>query len=231
MYSASTGCGTFISLEGIDGAGKTTIAHQVVHHLAAHGLPAVLAEKNSGDFADPYVHTHSTVLSHLIWETAPDSPLYMLGDDHWFHLIAGWFALLDHCRISPLLREGKVVISDGWYFKYLARFKLKGHYDMELAYRTFEKIIKPDQVFLMEIDVEEAARRKHAFSAGETGAMDDKTVSNIDGFKRYQRQVQDVLHVHAERERWHRVTCETRAPNLIACEIATRIIEHLRIQD
>ncbi|MGL4610642.1 MAG: dTMP kinase [Trueperaceae bacterium] len=207
--------GLFVCLEGIDGAGKTTLAKQLVIQLQSQNIDAVLVEKNSSTFDNPFVTRHSSILSPLIWDTTPEAPLYLLGDNHWLHLIAAWLFLVDHARLQPLLVKHSVVISDGWYFKYLARFTLKANFDQSLVLHTFQQLTSPDQVIFVHLPPEVAANRKAIFSTAESGGMDNFSANPRDGFIAYQTKVQALLEEWSQAFGWNKIDGQTTESQLV----------------
>uniref|UniRef100_A0A831UF46 Thymidylate kinase n=2 Tax=Thermus islandicus TaxID=540988 RepID=A0A831UF46_9DEIN len=100
--------GLFLTLEGLDGAGKTTQARRLAAFLEARGLPVLLTREPGGGLPG----VREMVLKEAL---SPEAEYLLLSADR-----------AEHVRkvILPALRAGKAVVSD----RYL---------DSSLAYQGF----------------------------------------------------------------------------------------------
>ena len=134
----------FIVFEGIDGAGKTTLASELHKFFLRRGIKSVLT-------AEPYDQTlRSTVKGRNLnpW----GETFIFLGDRNL------------HVRefIKPKLEEGFTVISDRFYLSTLAYQGYGRGLDLTLLRELNEKAtegLKPDLTFLVDIPVEVALKR------------------------------------------------------------------------
>ncbi len=100
--------GIFICVEGIDGSGKTTQAHKLVEVLKKVGFEAVYT-------TEPSSGMYGTLLRNHILEGTRRAPVVVE---------AVLFAVdrVDHVasEVKPLLRKGKVVVSDRYVYSSIA---------------------------------------------------------------------------------------------------------------
>ncbi|MCW3980457.1 MAG: dTMP kinase [Candidatus Bathyarchaeota archaeon] len=98
------GRGVFICLEGIDGSGKTTVAHHLVGALARNGYSAVYT-------AEPSKGAIGIIVKKSILQGGRRLPRV---------LEAVLFAVdrVDHIEreVTPLLNEGKIVVCDRYLY-------------------------------------------------------------------------------------------------------------------
>ncbi|HEY8209918.1 MAG TPA: hypothetical protein VIG99_20665 [Myxococcaceae bacterium] len=142
----------FVVLEGMDGAGKATAAPRLASALRARGIPATFLSKREGcaDLLDP--GERLLKLRDVLWDYPEEEPIRRWGDQHWFHLLASWFSLVDQAGVRSLLARGRSVIADGWFYQYAARFALKPAFSPELIEACFGHLAVPDRVFLLDLD-------------------------------------------------------------------------------
>jgi dTMP kinase len=99
-YRAHVGEGRLITIEGLDGAGKSTLAKALAQAIAARGVRVELLREPGG-----------VVLSERIRELVKD-PSLSVGGRAEALLYAAARAELVHERVKPLLEEGVVVLLD-----------------------------------------------------------------------------------------------------------------------
>jgi thymidylate kinase len=140
----------FVVLEEIDSAGQTTAAPRLAAALRARGIPATFLSQREGcaDLLDP--GERLLKLRDVLWEYPEEEPIRRWGDQHWFHLMASWFSLVDQAGVRSLLARGRSVIADGWFYQYAARFSLKPSFPPELIESCFGHLAVPDRVFLLD---------------------------------------------------------------------------------
>jgi dTMP kinase len=190
MNQENLRAGMFVCFEGGDAAGKTTLTSSVVDELHRRGLSPVLVDKKSTEgFEEKYLTGRMRDLRRVLWDYPQDAPIWEWGDHHWFHLIVSWFSLLDRCKIQPLLREGRCVIADSWYYKLAARFLLKPHFVRSFILASFAHLTKPDLVLLVDVAPQVTVTRRKTFSATESGRMDGFANGNAEDFVQYQESV------------------------------------------
>jgi dTMP kinase len=193
--------GRLICFEGIDGSGKTTVAHRVAAELERKSGNAVFLERRGTDYPKDYQSKRMALYHQLIWEYG-DDPIHELGDLHSLYIMAGWFAVLDLVKVRPMLTRQSYVLMDNWYYKFAARYALKKEVDFAHVLRCFGELTVPDTVVLLDVDPEVAVRRKSTFNLAETGSLDGFQGDPRESFVRYQSAVRDVLRTFAQDGQW-----------------------------
>lgn len=147
--NAKVESGIFIVLEGIDGCGKTTVGQKLLTYLNKKNFPAILtAEPSKGD------------IGRIIRANLKDNSVHPAID-------ALLFAAdrLDHGikEIKPALNAGKIVISDRYVDSSLVYQSIQGS-DSNLTFDWIKTLnqfcIKPDRVYLLDLDPNESLKRK-----------------------------------------------------------------------
>jgi thymidylate kinase len=143
-------------------------------------------------------------LQDLIWGEPPDAPYLDLGDEHWVHLQAAWYAAFARCVVTPAIAEGAIALADTWGYKFLAKLALRplARVNFDAAWNVFQKILQPDVVVHLHADPAVAAARKRTFSRSETGNREEVPDLSAAGFTEYQRTLAEVLESFAGKERW-----------------------------
>lgn len=151
--------GIFISLEGIEGTGKSTQAKLLSKHLSKKGYKAVLTQEPGGTLI-------SSQIRKVLLSTKHNKMDYMT------ELLLYNAARVQHIKekILPALREGRVVITDRFSDSTVAyqgygrgiSLKLIDSLDKEATAR-----MRPDLTILLELDVK-------------TGLMRNKHINKVD---------------------------------------------------
>jgi dTMP kinase len=218
--------GFLICFEGLDGSGKTTTARAVVDSLAARGAPVVLVERKDPDCGRDDLTQRMSLLRALIWEYG-EVPIGEFGDYHALYNMASWFSAIDQCKVRPLLASGAHVVMDNWFYKFVARFTVKGRFDAVHLKACFEHLSRPDLVIYLDITPESAAARKREFARGETGFFDGFGEPCLDTFIRYQDQVRLVLHRQAHRDGWYWIDVDGKDPDGVASLVIDAIYRRI----
>jgi thymidylate kinase len=191
----------FIAIEGIDGSGKTTATRKLVEALRESGYQATALNKRTPAVADDYVTKHLSLLAEAIWTNSKNSPIHLLGEQHWMHLHAAYLSAL-----GKQIKEGKLVdkegfvVVDGWVGKLTARMATGHKYSTEEIFSFFGSIPQPDVVFVLDVPPEVAEERMAGdFTVGETRALGAETSP---GFVAYQSEVRAILLQMAESHGW-----------------------------
>ncbi|HEV7669553.1 MAG TPA: hypothetical protein VGS22_13600 [Thermoanaerobaculia bacterium] len=194
MSRTHCGTGTLVCFEGGDAAGKSAVAGAIAKLLQDRGLDLVLIDKKSAEgFEHPALSDRMKDLKRVLWDYPADAPLWEWGDQHWFHLIVSWFSLLDHCKIQPLLKQGKFVVLDNWFYKFAARFLLKPEFEHHFVLSSFRHLTVPKLVVFLDVDPRRTVVRREAFSATEAGRMDGYKMGDSADFISYQERVLERL--------------------------------------
>lgn len=219
--------GALICFEGLDGAGKTTIARSVAAALTAEGVPAALVERKDPDCGAPELTRRMELLKALIWEYG-DAPIGELGDYHALYNMASWFSALDFRKVRPLLASGVTVVVDNWYFKFLSRFTLKRTMDEAHLRSCFAHLTRPDLVVYLDVNPEVAVARKGEFGKGETGFFDGLGLPSRENFVRYQGQVRQVMGRLSSEEGWCSIEVDNKTPEQVTSLVLDAIRQRAR---
>lgn len=221
----------FVCLEGIDGAGKTTVAGELVCLLEAAGRPVRLLEHNAVRVGDPFVDPYLDSLRGL-WRTSLGGPFFKLGDLHWVLAKASYYAIVDHCAIAPALAAGQIVLADGWFYKFAARIASNNSLSLPEILQYFNGVRTADRTFLIDMDPRQAAARLGGdFNNGELGPMNIGTARPAAAFIAYQSAVRDHLTVMAKDYGWTVVSGSDGTPRDVACLLFECLRDGRRVSD
>jgi dTMP kinase len=141
----------FLSLDGIDGCGKTTQCRALVGWLCQNGQPATLCIDPGGT---PLGSQLREILLHSIGDLVlPAEALLFMASR----------AQLVHEVIRPALARGEIVVSDRFT---LANVVYQGHaggLDVELLWQVGRLAtggLEPDRTFVLDLPVDLAASRR-----------------------------------------------------------------------
>lgn len=149
-------CGLFISLEGIDGAGKSEMRDFMADHLTKRGIPVIKTREPGGT---PLAEEMREL---LLKPRAPDyEPFDIVAETSMF-----FAARRQHLTqlIQPRLAQGYVVLSDrfsdsAYSYQYAKGISHEAIRAIEVAnIHNF----KPDHTFYLDIDVETSLARHTA---------------------------------------------------------------------
>ena len=141
--------GRLITFCGLDGCGKTTMIQHLYDYLLQEGCAVDLTKQPT-----------EAVRKAEIFRTYMDSPnheafeyrslAFMAASDRIQHTVK---------YIEPLLQEGKIVISDRYFYSCLANLHARGYEHDRWIYEVAEFLIEPDLAFFLDVDVKTAINR------------------------------------------------------------------------
>jgi dTMP kinase len=143
--------GIFISLEGIEGTGKTTQARLLAERLSKEGYDVILTKEPGGTaigsrIRETLLHTEHTEMSYM-------AELLLYNADRAQHL---------NEKILPAVKEGKAVITDRFTDSTIAYQGYGRALEIELL-KAIDLIatggIRPDLTILFDLDVETGLKR------------------------------------------------------------------------
>lgn len=204
-----TRAGYFLALEGVDGAGKTTLARRLADELRNRGYDVVLTFE-PGDTAIG-AHIRELLLDRSDRRLAPRTEAMLYAADRAQHVIE---------VIRPALERNAVVVSDR-YVDSSRAYQGSGRAldDREISHlsRWATGGLQPDLTVLLDIDPEEGLRR-----ASRAGAGDRLEAETMD----FYRRVRSEFLTLARRGR-HRylVVDATDEPDVILDRVLSRLDE------
>lgn len=140
--------GFLITFCGLDGCGKTTMINRLVAELEDdHSI--LLTKQPTG-----------AVRNSQIFRTYMDSPNHDMYDYRSLSLLAASDRIQHSNKvIEPAIKEGKVVISDRYFYSCIANLRARGFYKDKWIYEVAKSIIKPDVAFFLDVPIDTAISR------------------------------------------------------------------------
>lgn len=133
---------------GLDGCGKTTNLTRLKEELEKE-YPVLLTKQPT-----------NAVRNSDIFRTYMDCPDHSAYDYRSLSLLAASDRLQHGSKvIEPSMREGKIVISDRYFYSCLANLHARGFEKDKWIYEIAESVVKPDVAFFFDVPVEIAVRR------------------------------------------------------------------------
>jgi dTMP kinase len=135
--------GLLIAVEGIDGAGKTTIANHLCDFLSKKGYKCVVLK-------EPSESIYGKMIKSLKSRPDPETEMELFLKDREMDV---------KDRILPALEEGKIVIMDRYYYSNIAYQSARG-LNADRIRELNERIApKPDLVILLDLSPSKALER------------------------------------------------------------------------
>lgn len=133
---------------GLDGCGKTTML--------------TILEEELGEKFPTFITKQPTnaVRASDIFRTYMDNPDHDAYDYRSLSLLAA-SDRLQHVNkvVEPQMAQGKVVISDRYFYSCLANLRARGFENDQWIYEIAESVVKPDVAFFFDVPVETAVKR------------------------------------------------------------------------
>ncbi|WP_406315323.1 hypothetical protein OHA77_00775 [Streptosporangium sp. NBC_01639] len=190
--------GREITVTGIDGAGKSTLAARLHQALNDAGHPSILIGKHSTAVPmDAELSAYLDRLNEVVYRR-DTRVAQACGDHYWLLALAAWYTLQDKLVIQPALAAGTHVVLDNAHHKILARYAVNPGVSTRLAEQVFAHLTEPDLVIFLRVGAREALLRKGEFTSLETG----HSGSGDEDFIRYQNTVLAQLQEQSEDGGW-----------------------------
>ncbi|WP_433683366.1 hypothetical protein [Nocardia sp. CA-119907] len=141
----------WISIDGVDGAGKTTLARQL-QALDLKRTRILVRDDKPEQALDNslFVSKRLIALRELVWDYDPKESVWEYGTRYWLHSLASWFWLYYETVVIPAGRVSSFVITDGWAIKHWARFRMhESPAIRDAADQVFRELPWPDRTVLL----------------------------------------------------------------------------------
>jgi len=140
--------GFLITFCGLDGCGKTTMMKHLIAEL----------EKDYELFVTK--QPTNAVRNSEIFRTYMDCQDHGAFDYRSLSMLAA-SDRLQHVNkvIEPEMKQGKIVLSDRYFYSCLANLRARGFEEDAWIYEIAESVVKPDIAFFFDVPVEEAVAR------------------------------------------------------------------------
>jgi len=135
--------GILIVIEGIDGAGKTSVSKEVTRRLEDLGFKAIYTY-------EPYTQFIVNVVNEYWSEIDPVVQTLLMAADRYYHISK---------VILPYMSSGYVVISDRYYYSSLAYQGAQG-VDLQWILDVNKFVVKPKLAVYLDVDPEVGLKRK-----------------------------------------------------------------------
>lgn len=161
--------GLFITIEGPEGSGKTTVAKEITSYLQQQGYPALYTREPGGVAIAEKIRDIILDVDHTTLDARCEALLYAASRRQ--HLVE---------KIEPALKEGKIIICDRFI-------------DSSLAYQGYARGIGIDEVYainlfaihhrmpdltiLLDLDPQEGLKRIQATRLKEVNRLDLETLA------------------------------------------------------
>lgn len=137
--------GVLVVIEGIDGAGKTSVSKEVVSRLTSLGFKAIYTYEPFTQFITDFINKHWDVIDPIMLT------LLMAADRH-YHISRA---------VLPYLKSGYIVVSDRYYYSSVAYQGAQG-VDVKWIAEVNKFVIKPRLAIYLDVEPSEGLRRKKA---------------------------------------------------------------------
>lgn len=140
--------GYLFSFCGLDGCGKTTMLTRLEKELGEK-FPTFMTKQPT-----------NAVRESDVFRTYMDNPDHDAYDYRSLSLLAA-SDRLQHVNkvIEPQMAQGKVVISDRYFYSCLANLRARGFENDQWIYEIAESVVKPDVAFFFDVPIETAVKR------------------------------------------------------------------------
>lgn len=133
---------------GLDGCGKTTMLKRLENELGERFQTFKTKQPTNA------------VRESDIFRTYMDNPNHDAYDYRSLSLLAA-SDRLQHVNkvVEPQMAQGKIVISDRYFYSCLANLRARGFENDEWIYEIAESVVKPDVAFFFDVPVQIAVKR------------------------------------------------------------------------
>ena len=192
-----------ISIDGIDGCGKSTTAHNVFNKLNVNQEFSVfLIDKkairdNANDFG-LMNREYFNSLSYLSWEYTNNHDYSTIPIKSWIYLQSAWFTYV-YDSILIKMQPYDIVLIDGWLYKLFARMMVTSKDCYNFILNIVKTIPHPDMSIFLDLKSEKAwERKKGHFNDCELGILNDSKsyYANLNDKRSQFIRFQDMVRVN-----------------------------------
>jgi len=184
--------GFFISLEGFEGSGKTTLSKKLYHIMLRNGFNSVLTKEPGGTLA-------ADKIREILLERESEG----LGYKAELLLFAASRSENVRVNIQPALESGSIVISDRYFDSTTAYQGYGRGIDMEIINYLNDFAVGniiPDITFFLDVDTEIGLHRSTVYSKGKEMRFEDEFIQ--------QKQINGKLFLDRVREGYHQIASQ-----------------------
>ena len=218
--------GKLITVAGIDGAGKSTLAASLHTALKDARQDTVLVGKHTTEVPmNAELSEYVDSLNAVVYKRKA-SVGTACGDHYWLFALAAWYSLQDRLIVQPALRAGTHVILDNAHHKILARYAVNPDMPTELARQVFAHLTPAEVVLFLQVTPQEALRRKQGFTDLEAG----RPRASGGAFVFYQDCVTAQLRHQAADAAWMSIDVTRKGPDTVLNEALSLLADPLGLQ-
>lgn len=197
--------GKLISLEGIDGVGKTSCASLLCEKLTLQGNEFIYVNRKEIPSSNDYIKMHMEYMYAILWgkgevfSKAPNVEYNGLSCEHWRHLMIAWYCAFEQHMILPTLEKGISIITDGYVYKEIVKaIYSSGDFETE---KEFAFLYKPDVVFYLTASPKDCIRSDSFKNRIESGMF----VGMQSDFVKHQGNMKLIYDKLAKDKKWEKI--------------------------
>ncbi|WP_322975309.1 hypothetical protein [Actinacidiphila bryophytorum] len=140
--------------------------------MLSEAYPAAFRSKSHLPEESSFARAPMERLRELLWPDTDIPRLMEYPAHYWVLLQSAWYALATSVTVRPVLASGRMLVSDGWYYKFLAKASRDGLPNEYLS-TVFTHAAVPDLVVYLDLDVGAVYDRNPYFTFHELGGYQD----------------------------------------------------------
>jgi thymidylate kinase len=201
--------GRLLSVDGIDGTGKTTLVSAL---RAKHNNLTLISKLTRLSEVLP-MGLYYNALTDIIFQRARNFGRE-IPDDHWFRILSSWHILQTQELISPSVEQGLDVLLDNSPLKYMVRYIVNNPTQEGIIRQCFEPCLASisDLIVLDAPAAVALSRKGGAFSPVEGGRRGETE----NDYLAYQEAVRLLIASEARDRGWFVLDVESRTPEDVA---------------
>jgi len=141
----------WISIEGTDGVGKTTIGRHLAASRFENARTLIRDDKPEETLPVPeFARSRIRALRSQVWNYDATEPVWEYGNWYWLYTLGSWFWLYFESLVEHASTESEFIITDGWALKHWARFRLHDNRELrDAADRMFSGLPWPTHTLIL----------------------------------------------------------------------------------